>query len=171
MSCAPTIEKQCRRCLLVKPISEFHTQRTAKGYLSIKYICKPCSAIVTKEYYHSHPETRRKVAQRAKEWAKANPDKIRVIARQAGLKKRYGISEADYQTMFATQHGRCLICESEDCGRTAQKWVDGRFHVDHNHTTGAVRGLLCHGCNVRLGGFERLLKDKPILWLLKYIGR
>lgn len=56
----------------------------------------------------------------------------------------YGLDPAEYERMFTEQRGLCAIC-----GETPSN-VRG-FHVDHDHDTGHVRGLLCHGCNVALG--------------------
>ena len=67
------------------------------------------------------------------------------------LKARYGITLAEYDTMLEQQGGCCKVCGTADSGGK------GRFHVDHNHTTGKVRGLLCNGCNIGIGH----LKDSP----------
>lgn len=50
-----------------------------------------------------------------------------------------GVTDADYYRMLAGQDGRCALCPSTPKTR--------RFSVDHDHATGAVRGLLCHRCN------------------------
>ena len=50
-----------------------------------------------------------------------------------------GVDDATYYVMLAKQHGGCAIC-----GRPPKT---RRLHVDHDHHTGAVRGLLCHRCN------------------------
>lgn len=73
-------------------------------------------------------------------------------ARDSKLKKTYGISSDMYAEMLEKQGYRCAICFSTDPG--------GRgvyFHVDHNHTTGVVRNLLCSGCNLAIGH----MKDSP----------
>lgn len=49
--------------------------------------------------------------------------------------------------MLARQAGACACC-----GTTAPGGR-GRWHVDHDHRTGAVRGILCHRCNVGIGHF------------------
>lgn len=61
--------------------------------------------------------------------------RARKPTRAAGL----GITDADYAAMLAAQGGHCAICPSTPKTR--------RLHVDHDHATGAVRGLLCHRCN------------------------
>jgi hypothetical protein len=70
--------------------------------------------------------------------------------RQREFKSRTGITLAQYAERFERQHGVCYICEQPE--RTQRR--DGttqRFAVDHNHTTGVVRGLLCSLCNIGLG--------------------
>jgi hypothetical protein len=56
------------------------------------------------------------------------------------LKRRYGLTSADVDAMVEAQGGVCLLCRE----RPAQ-------HVDHDHLTGAVRGVLCSCCNQGLG--------------------
>lgn len=66
----------------------------------------------------------------------------------------YGVTEVQYQAMLDEQGHACAICGETD-------WAGGRHagspHVDHDHDTGAVRGLLCGSCNTGLGQF----KDDP----------
>lgn len=62
--------------------------------------------------------------------------------------QRYGISAEQYDEMVKRQAGRCLIC-----GRMAT-----RLNVDHDHATGAVRGLLCNACNPALHLVEQHLQ-------------
>jgi hypothetical protein len=59
------------------------------------------------------------------------------------LKRRYGIGAAEVEEMIAKQGGVCAICRE----RKAE-------HVDHDHVTGKVRGILCFGCNGGLGQFQ-----------------
>lgn len=59
------------------------------------------------------------------------------------LKDRYKISEHDVWSMTRAQGGVCAICEEPD-----------PQHVDHNHTSGEVRGILCFNCNAGLGHFK-----------------
>jgi hypothetical protein len=68
--------------------------------------------------------------------------------------KLYGLSLQDYDDLLASQDGCCKICKTTDPRGQSKA---GRFYVDHNHTTGKVRGLLCNDCNTAIG----LLKDSP----------
>lgn len=83
----------------------------------------------------------------ARKWRGENPELIR--DRQVGyrLKFHHGIERGDYDRILAEQGGGCAICGATAAGR----W--GTLHVDHDHTTGALRGILCHRCNTALGLF------------------
>lgn len=66
--------------------------------------------------------------------------------RSAALLRTYGITLEQYEEMLAAQNGGCAICGGQN--------DDGRkLYVDHDHTTGAVRGLLCIRCNRAIGCF------------------
>jgi hypothetical protein len=84
-----------------------------------------------------------------------NLDAIRKRDRRASLKKLYGLTPEDYETMKANQSGGCAICGRTVVGNKRHQCL----HVDHDHATGKVRGLLCHTCNTGLGAF----KDSPDL--------
>lgn len=60
--------------------------------------------------------------------------------RELRRKRRYGITNAEWDRIFDSQGGLCAIC-----------LVKPPVDVDHHHGTGKVRGLLCRGCNVGLG--------------------
>jgi hypothetical protein len=64
------------------------------------------------------------------------------------LKSKYGITIEQRDAMFDKQGGVCRICG-------ALPPPDRYLHIDHNHTTGQVRGLLCYTCNVNLSWYER----------------
>ena len=67
------------------------------------------------------------------------------------MKSSYGIEIKDYDVMFANQNGVCAICSGNPPNGQRKK----RLNIDHCHTTGNVRGLLCDACNRAIG----LLKD------------
>lgn len=67
--------------------------------------------------------------------------------RKSYMKSEWGMTPEDYHRMLSGQGGGCAICGTFDPrGR-------GRFHVDHDHATGRIRGLLCNECNFGLGKF------------------
>lgn len=65
--------------------------------------------------------------------------------------KKFGLTKEQYLQMHKAQGGTCAICKQEEIGR--------RLAVDHCHTSGKVRGLLCAGCNTALGQ----MNDDPTL--------
>ena len=83
--------------------------------------------------------------------------------RDKRLLHKYGITEADYGKLFKAQKGKCAIC-----GRPPKKI---RLAIDHDHKTGAIRGLLCFRCNYGLPWFssdERTLaKAAAYIWRSK----
>lgn len=71
--------------------------------------------------------------------------------RDRHLRRKYGISLEDYDRMLAAQAGGCAICGKRP---DEQQRYDRYLHVDHNHETGEVRGLLCDQHNLLLGRFN-----------------
>ena len=71
----------------------------------------------------------------------------------------YGITREAYDLLFAEQGGRCALC---------RKVATESLCVDHDHSTGVVRGLLCRTCNRWLGWFEN---DERRAFLLRYLER
>ena len=64
--------------------------------------------------------------------------------RRWNLKTRYGMAHQEYAEMLEKQRGLCALCAGEMI----------RPVVDHDHSTGAVRGILCHPCNIKLPTIE-----------------
>lgn len=121
--------KACRKCGESKPYSEFNKGNDRFG---LHTWCKSC------------------VAHYKKEWRKADGNGAREAAtsRRHYYKATYGISVDDYERMLEEQFFECPICgkDVDDEG--------SMFSVDHNHTTGVIRGLLCRQCNRALGMFS-----------------
>lgn len=69
------------------------------------------------------------------------------------LKREFGITADDYDSMLESQEYVCKICRKPET-RTAPSSGVARLCVDHCHTTGKVRGLLCHGCNTGIGSLR-----------------
>jgi hypothetical protein len=79
--------------------------------------------------------------ERVKSRHKENPERTR----NNDLKRNYGITLDEHTKMYEEQEGLCAICGNEGNG----KWK--KLCVDHCHSTGKVRKLLCHHCNTALG--------------------
>jgi hypothetical protein len=69
------------------------------------------------------------------------------------LKKAYGITLEQYNELLSSQNHKCAICNIDNNGKYRNK--PRAFAVDHCHSTGKIRGLLCSDCNTGIG----LLKD------------
>lgn len=95
--------------------------------------------------YEDKNEYQRRWRQQSSKIYKTDPEKVR----EAAWRRRYGISRKDYNELLWQQGGVCAICKTEKPGRNHT-----HFHVDHNHKTGTVRGLLCDLCNRGLGYFK-----------------
>ena len=94
-----------------------------------------------KKKYREDPEFRKRKNKCSKKYSKSK------LAKNALLKRTYGITLEQYDQMFDQQNGVCAICGGTNS--------DGkRLSVDHNHTTNKVRKLLCQRCNVGLGFIE-----------------
>jgi hypothetical protein len=66
---------------------------------------------------------------------------MRLRSRKSHLKRIYGLTLEDYDTLFEKQKGCCAICDRH------QSELRGTFHIDHSHVDGRIRGLLCNNCN------------------------
>lgn len=120
-----TESKVCRTCAEPLPLSDFTVHGHKNGKTYYRADCNPCRG--------------------AKRRAAYNPDQ----QKNQFLRQAYGITLADYDRMAEQQGYKCAICESTDA-----KSNGARFHVDHDHKTGKVRGLLCGPCNTGIGKFR-----------------
>lgn len=102
-----------------------------------------------REYQRRHvakdPEKRRAYQREwARQWRKNNPEAALLNDRRVNLMRNYGMTIEDFDALLEAQGGRCAICGTDT--------PNGRnWHVDHNHDTGKVRGILCSSCNLGIG--------------------
>lgn len=80
--------------------------------------------------------------------------------------RQYGLSPSQYDRMFETQAGKCMLCDTQlvrkkDLPSQKGGWIG--LHIDHCHKTGKVRGILCGSCNVTIGHIEA----KPDEWFIR----
>ncbi len=99
-------------------------------------------------------------SRRTREWKRRNPDHQRVYRNKHPdeafaryLRYTYGLTLEKYREMELSQGGVCKICASAPSGLK----YDTHLHVDHDHATREIRGLLCGGCNRALG----IMKESP----------
>jgi len=119
--------------------------------------CKVCNLAAKKARVALDPQANR---DRVRRWQVENPEKYRAKQREyretgrkklsdrkSHLKRKYGMTLDDYEAMLAAQGGVCAIC-----GKPRPE--ERTLHVDHDHETGEIRGLLCFRCNNALGDFD-----------------
>jgi hypothetical protein len=130
------LQGKCKECVS-KYAAARRAKRASEGQahaIEGKH-CHSCNQYKAADQYHSDPG--------GKGGLQAS---CALCARGRQLLRKYGITLADYDAMYAEQGGECAICETVETDV-----VKGRFHVDHCHETGKVRGLLCYHCNMVLG--------------------
>lgn len=97
-------------------------------------------------------------------WRDSHREQHVANIRRRNLRKMYGITVEQYDQMLAEQNGGCALC-----GKPPEK---KRLSVDHDHSNGKVRGLLCRHCNFMIG----LAREEPkvfeaaIAYLAKNVG-
>lgn len=115
-------------------------------------VCTKCKEAKPLKSYHKNVITGRGtrckpcIVESRKIKLKKNPDQVENVR----LLKAYGITLNTYRNMLKEQDGLCSICGTE-----ADKVLNKKLYVDHDHDTSVVRGLLCSNCNTGIG----LLKD------------
>ena len=147
--------RRCSKCAEVKSRDAFSPDKRART--GLQRICKVCRSTRETEWRLANPEkfaetcaayyrrNRKSRAAYGREWMKRNPHKKREYA----LKRRYAMTQADFDAMLVRQNNACAICL-----RPFKKSPKAP-HIDHCHTTGKVREILCGGCNIVLGHMER----------------
>ena len=101
-----------------------------------------------KEWYRANKDKRRAYYLK---WREKMPQSYREAVRRSNLKKSYGITLEYFEEMMLEQSGKCAICMIE---LVRERHKRGSVNVDHCHSTGRVRGLLCSECNRALGQFN-----------------
>ena len=144
--------KWCPACKVEKPLDSYSICRSGKRKGHPAGACKECRTVLHKTRKRADPTIYERI-----EW----PCK---------LKKLYGITVEQYDTLLAEQKGRCAVCGSTSSySRNYKNTARAKFSVDHCHATGKVRGLLCTKCNRALG----LLNDsiESVLRMSEYLKK
>jgi len=131
------------------------------------------------EYRRLHPEKVKEINRRSNERAKKDPERLaklrsyqmtyreknRQVLSDKDRERKFGITRQEYAELFHRQDGTCAICKKPETAMRMGKIK--ALAVDHNHTTGAVRGLLCSDCNTGIG---KLKEDRNVLLnAIKYL--
>lgn len=147
--------KACKKCGVEKTLAGYYRQKeSVDGY---EHICKQCrnTATLNKRDKNKHNAN-------AAAWRNKNKDKLRKQSAEAYHKEpekrknsiyitRYGITLEEATKLLIAQYGKCNICYTDI---SIEIGVPNTAHVDHCHSTGKVRGMLCSACNTGLGLFR-----------------
>lgn len=124
-----------------------------------------CCNCYQNQIYKDNPEYRKKNIERSREryknnkqyayeWNKnkrlSDPITYKQKAKEQALKRLYNLTFVDFNRILLEQNNRCKICNTDNFGKKGPS-------VDHDHTTGKVRGILCGRCNKAIG----LMDDSP----------
>jgi hypothetical protein len=141
--------KSCNKCGETKELTEFFKDKGFKdGRASI---CKKCKQANT---YAWREKNRDKYNADHKAWAAKNYQRLRLL--------RYDLTPEEHAQMLIAQKGVCAICQKLPKGKRP-------LVVDHRHSDGKVRGLLCYGCNRALHVLESVeLLAAAQAYLIKY---
>lgn len=140
--------KICIKCKKTKNIEEFNQK--SKGSATRKSYCKECQSEYNKQYRSKHLDKANAVK---RQYYKDNIEKERLRNKNYHkrypyrfYKKCYGITIEQKKEMILKQNYKCL-----SCGTDLKLLKDKKVHIDHDHTTNKIRGILCSNCNTALG--------------------
>jgi hypothetical protein len=140
------------------------TPKTAECHPTRKIAARGmCGACYDRYLRETNPQYKERQRANSRKWREQNSEKCKAYERRRRerlskdpeykktrrdqmLRSKYGITSEDYEAMLAKQNNGCAIC-----GRAPGKF---KLHVDHDHATGRVRGILCHQCNWYLGTID-----------------
>lgn len=169
-----TKEKLCSKCGEQKPLDQFDPD--PRMTLGRRSSCRECRKQWYREYRKRKPEMHRDQERRRRD---RNREHINALQRVSGKRYYYrhrekvrermrqrhtGAPPGTYVLLLAAQRGVCAICGRAPNGRA--------HHIDHSHSTGKIRGVLCMNCNQGLGHFkdDPTLLGQAIAYLLQYAG-
>lgn len=132
--------KECRRCYEVKETTEFFKDSRTKDRLNSW--CKECRRKYKRTDSYKRQARNSKTAAR---YARYEQYRLAEMKREM---RKYGITVEIYNALLLEQNNSCATC------LRAAKEFTKRLAVDHCHTTGKVRGLLCSQCNTALGKYR-----------------
>jgi len=128
------LDKPCRSCAN-------SIKRGGTGVFTNKEgarLCKGCNNYFSLENYYKKHSTYCKTCSNIK---------TGLYIKQIHRYKKYSIGKEDYEKLLFEQQNSCAICKEKFS-------IDLQPRIDHNHSTGRVRGILCHNCNTGLGHFR-----------------
>jgi len=141
--------KTCTKCNTEKPLDKYGVDKTTKdGY---RYSCKECYNAQQREYANNNKDLikSRNAAKAEQRKAYYQSDRGKESSRRSHLKRKYDITLEEYNELLEQQNNKCKICNTEETSERNEF-----LSVDHEHSSGRIRGLLCNTCNRALGLFQ-----------------
>jgi hypothetical protein len=131
---------RCTKCGQVKPPEEFYWK--VVGVRRMTY-CRTCQGKITEK------------------WRQDNRSRSNQTTRRNAIKRKYGLTPEAYMAYFEATGFRCEGCGRKGRPARYQDLSEGevQLHLDHDHVTGKIRGVLCTNCNNGVGRF----RDDPKL--------
>ncbi|MET9689189.1 endonuclease VII domain-containing protein [Streptomyces sp. NPDC006514] len=135
------LQPRCRECVAEYSSAHYRRRQAERGKVVKEKVdvppghklCRQCGEVKPHGDWHKNASASDGLSTRCKTCRAAQ-------GRAGHLKRSYGMTEADRDRMIADQDGVCCICLTAPA-----------VHVDHCHTTGRVRGVLCFNCNTAIG--------------------
>jgi len=130
----------CLRCYDAGQIPKKDTSPKRKYFRRKEKMCVVCHVAMTRTRTCAACTQVEQEAKKARveEWKRLHPT----------------LDAASYAAVLAQQHGACAICRQTETATDPKSGKVRRLAVDHDHTTGKIRGLLCAACNRGLGDFK-----------------
>lgn len=155
----------CNKCKVEKDLSEYGKDKN--GLDGYTYLCKECRRAANKAWRAVNKD-------KVKQMNAKNQDKRKLYyltskgvesSRRVHLKRKFNMTLEEYNVMSEAQNHKCYIC-----GKPEMNNKNKVLCVDHDHRTGAIRGLLCGLCNKGLGCFldNQKLLNQAIKYLQNY---
>lgn len=159
--------KRCSKCDELRPLDQYYAAPGCRD--GLRGDCKACFSARAKARYAEKSD---EIKAYVKRWQQENAEYVnayrrkrnatrRKEIREGHLRRTFGITLDDYDEMLDAQGGACAICRRPP--------AEGKsLHVDHDHATGVVRGLLCFTCNGALGMLSE--NEDTIACALAYVS-
>jgi len=147
-------QKRCGSCKEMKDLDAFwENPKAATGYHSW---CRECSARIRGEARKTNPTDPAKARIYSQTYKERNPEAYKATERRQALRK-FNMTPEEYDAKWTEQAGLCAICQQPEDTFDSKIGRVRKLAVDHCHTTGDNRGLLCTRCNTAIG----LMQDNP----------
>lgn len=111
--------------------------------------CSQCKRELDEYYFYPRKNRKKQFSSWCKDCLKVHRDKYAERAKIVRRIRTYNITERELDNLYNKQSSKCAICGIHEKNTDKKSLC-----VDHDHTTGKIRGLLCDDCNVALGRFK-----------------